>query len=54
MGARSVFGEIAQTQIAVIVIFDVIGIELPTVHRRLIVPVNALADVPDERCVVGH
>ena len=27
--------------------FDVIGIQLPTVHRRLVVPVNTLTDVED-------
>ena len=48
------FGEAAaQTQVPVKVILDVLGGELPTVHRRLVMPVDTLADVEDIRCGVG-
>ena len=43
----------AQTRHTVIVIYHIIGSQLPTVHRWLIMPVNALADVEDKCCVVG-
>ena len=45
--------KLAQTQHTVEVIYDVIGSHLPTVHRRLIVEVNALADFDDNGFVVG-
>ena len=42
------FGEAtAQTRYPVKIEYNVIGSELPSVHRRLVVPVNALADVKD-------
>ena len=42
------FGETAaKSQETVIVVLDILGSQLPPVHRRLIMPVNALTDFED-------
>ena len=55
-GARLGFTELGPCQFisqqAVKVVLDILGSQLPTVYRRLVMPVNALADVQDNGCVV--
>ena len=50
---RVVSGEPAQTQVTLKGVLYIPGSELATVHRCLVMPVNALADVDDNGCVVG-
>ena len=53
VGTAAVGGEVAHSPHPLEVVGDVVSVQLATVHRRLVVPVDILADLEGEGADVG-